>query len=114
MFFGSSILMLLAFSVDEPATNWNSRYNAILLFTALIPTGLGWLVWLYLLQRLSAGVASMSMLAIPVLATASSAYQLGERLKFNEYAGIALIVGALVVLSNAAMQAQRAARGGSA
>lgn len=109
MFFGSTILVLLALIVDEPATNWNARYNVILLFTALIPTGLGWLVWLYLLQRLSAGVASMSMLAIPVLATASSAYQLGERLQINEYAGIALIVGALVVLSRAAMQSQQAA-----
>jgi len=108
MFFGSSILMLIALFVDEPATNWNPRFGAILLFTALIPTGLGWLVWVYLLQRLSAGVASMSMLAIPVLATASSAIQLGERLKPNEYAGMALIVGALVVLSRAAMRPHKA------
>ena len=104
MLVGSILLMMVAAVVGEPAVQWNLRFTSILLFTALVPTGLGWLVWLYLLRRLSAGVAGMSMLAIPVLATVSSAVQLHERLAPHEYVGIAAIVVALVTLSSSALR----------
>jgi drug/metabolite transporter (DMT)-like permease len=107
MLFGSLILAAIAYVLDEPATDWNPRFIAILAFTAVVPTGLAWVVWLYLLQRLSAGVASMGMLAVPVLATVSSAYHLGERLSVVEYVGMALIVLALLILSWAAVRQRR-------
>jgi len=107
MLFGAVILLSFSSVAGEPETNWSLAYVAILVFTGAVSTGFGWLVWLYVLQRVSAGVAGMSMLAIPVIATASSAVQLGERLNVNEYAGIALIVTALVILSKPALRAHR-------
>lgn len=107
MLFGAVILLAFSSVAGEPETNWSLAYVAILVFTGAVSTGFGWLVWLYVLQRVSAGVAGMSMLAIPVIATASSAVQLGERLNVNEYAGIALIVTALVILSKPALRAHR-------
>jgi drug/metabolite transporter (DMT)-like permease len=107
MLFGSLILIVFAWVAGEPPTHWTPRFVAILVFTAVISTALCWFVWLSLLRRLSAGVASMGMLAIPVFATAASAYQLGERLNWNEYTGMGLIVLALLALSAAAMRQQR-------
>lgn len=107
MMFGSLLLVVLAYFVNEPATVWTPRFTAVLIFTAVVPTGLGWLVWLFLLQRLTAGVASMGILAVPVIAIASSAYQLGERLTPNEYVGVCLIVMALIILSWATLRAKR-------
>ena len=110
MFFGSLLIALIATAAAEPATNYSSRFIAILAFTAVVPTGLGWLVWLYLLRHLSAGVTSMGTLAIPVLATASSAIQFGERMRANEYLGMALVVSALMILSSAAFRAKKGGR----
>jgi len=109
MLFGSLILVAMAIMVDEPATDWDPRFIAILSFTAVISTGLAWVVWLTLLQRLSAGIASMGMLAVPVFAIAASAYHLGERLSANETLGMGLIVIALIILSSAALRQRRAA-----
>jgi drug/metabolite transporter (DMT)-like permease len=56
-------------------------------------------MWLYVLHRLPAGTTSLSSLAVPVIAAASSALQLGERLRPVELGGMIAIGAALALVS---------------
>jgi drug/metabolite transporter (DMT)-like permease len=108
MVFGSLILSTFSyFFVNEGAVDWNPRFLGILGFTAIVSTALGWVIWLYLLKHLSAGVAGMSMLAVPIIAISSAAWHLGEQPAANELVGIGAIVLALLVLSVNALQQRR-------
>jgi drug/metabolite transporter (DMT)-like permease len=63
-----------------------------------VATALCWVLWLYVLRKLSTTVASMSTLAVPVIAILSAHWQLGERAAPTELAGMLCIGVALVVL----------------
>jgi len=56
-------------------------------------------LWLFVLQRLSAGMAGLSALGIPMVGVLSGWIELGERPTGSEFAGMGLIVGALALVS---------------
>jgi len=99
MLFGSFLLGSVALIVGERPVAWTPQFIGVLSFTGLVATGLGWLVWLFLLQHLSANVAAMSILAVPVIAIIAAAIHYGERPAFVEMIGIALIIGSLWILA---------------
>jgi drug/metabolite transporter (DMT)-like permease len=78
--------------------HWTGEFVAALLFSAVLATGMGWWLWMYVLSRTTAGIAGLNALGIPVVAVASSAIQLGERPPANELMGMALIAVALALL----------------
>ena len=73
--------------------------SLILLFNGCIAAGLGWLVWLHLLSRLSAGTAGLNMLAIPAVAMLCSWLQLGDIPSLGEAVGMGLVAMALALLA---------------
>ncbi|MCW5627153.1 MAG: DMT family transporter, partial [Burkholderiales bacterium] len=85
--------------VVEPAPRWTPLLWIALLFSGGLATAVGWLMWQYVLSRLPAGTTSLSSLAVPLIATVSSAIQLGERLRIAEIIGAACIVVALALMS---------------
>ena len=70
----------------------------VLAFIAIVITGLGWLLWVYALERLEAGSASLITLATPVVAISTSAFFLNENPNNTEIAGMTLITAALLFL----------------
>lgn len=114
MVFGALGLMLLAWLADEPAINWTQRFSLALGFTALVSTAFGWVLWVYLLHKLPAGMASMMTLFVPVVAVISTSYHLGEVLLKSDLIGMGLIVTGLTTLTIAAIAAHRTATGVSA
>jgi drug/metabolite transporter (DMT)-like permease len=82
----------------------------VLIYSGAISTALGWIIWLSVLRRLSAGTASLGTLAIPVVALVGSMLQFGERLDALEWLGIALIGGGLAVISWRGVQSGRRLR----
>jgi drug/metabolite transporter (DMT)-like permease len=52
---------------------------------------IAWLLWLYALRRLSAGVATMTTTICPVLAVIASSIELHEMIKPFELLGMFLI-----------------------
>jgi drug/metabolite transporter (DMT)-like permease len=60
---------------------------------------IAWFLWLYILEKLPAGVAGMGSLAIPLVGVMSAWLQLGERPGPFEAAGMLLIGLALLILS---------------
>lgn len=90
---------LVAWLVPAPAIDWTPTFVAALLFSGIVATGLGWIMWLYVLHRLPAGTTSLASLAVPVIAAVSSAIQLGERLRPVELGGMIAIGAALALVS---------------
>ncbi|MEM7542777.1 MAG: EamA family transporter [Pseudomonadota bacterium] len=99
MFFGTIPLLILAWWVPEPAIVWSPRFIIVLAIISIGMTGVGWLLWVYALDNLSAGTASLATLAAPVIAVISAAYYFGEHPSAMEIIGMFLIAFALMVLS---------------
>ena len=99
MLFGSVPLILLAVIIPEHSTQWSVPYIGILTFISVVSTGLCWWLWIYILDRVPAWEASLSVLGIPVVAILSSRLMLGENFKTSEVTGIMLIGVGLALLS---------------
>ena len=98
MAFGSIPLIFVASLVDESPVSWSIRFVLILTFIAIVITGFGWLLWVYALEKLEAGMASLITLAAPVIAIFSSALLLDESPNSTEAVGMVLITIALLFL----------------
>ena len=64
-------------------------------YNILIASILAYLVWFRLLELYSAGIASISILLIPVVGLISGAIILGEPIGLTEFGALALVVAAL-------------------
>ena len=104
MVFGSIPLIAFACWVPEAPTVWSTRFIAVLLLTAVVITSFGWMLWMYALDKLTAGTASLATLAAPPIAMVASALHFGERPNGIEAVGMGLIVLELLVLSLHAMR----------
>jgi drug/metabolite transporter (DMT)-like permease len=111
MLAGVAPLTLLPLAFAFPATSWSATYAALLVYIAVISTGLGFLLWIGILRVLPAGTASLNIFAVPVIALLSSMAVFDERLSRSEWAGIACIGVGLAIV---AFQAWRASRRGEA
>ena len=65
---GAVSLILLSFIVPEPPTQWTLSYIDILGFMSLFSTAMCWWLWIYILDRVPAWEASLSILGTPVVA----------------------------------------------
>jgi len=99
MLFGSLPLVIAAFLVPAPPVAWTDYLIGAALFNIFLANGLGWWLWLYALQRLPAGAASMNSLLIPVIAVLAAWMQLGEVPSTAEAVGMLLIGIALAIIS---------------
>jgi drug/metabolite transporter (DMT)-like permease len=99
MILGSVPLVLLAALVPERATDWSPHYIAIITFLSVASVALCWWLWIWILDRVPAWEASLSVLGTPVVAILSSRLALGEDFKTSEIAGILLIGSGLALLS---------------
>jgi drug/metabolite transporter (DMT)-like permease len=99
MLFGSIPLVVLALTVHERPIEWSWYFTGALIYTSVIGQSLTFLLWFYILNKLSVGMASMGTLATPVIGVICASIQLGERPSVLEGAGMFLILSALGLLS---------------
>jgi drug/metabolite transporter (DMT)-like permease len=104
MIFGSIPLLAFAWWVPEAPIVWSLRFVMMLLLITVVITALGWMLWMYALDKLTAGTASLATLAAPLIAMVASAMHFGERPSALEATGMGLMVMALLVLSVNAMR----------
>jgi drug/metabolite transporter (DMT)-like permease len=105
MVFGTLPVAVVAFLVPGPPIRWTPEFWGTLVYNGALSTGFGWLIWLYILERLPAGTAGLNSLAIPVVALLSSAIQLHEVPSVEELIGMVFIAAALLLLSWKTMRA---------
>lgn len=99
MLFGSIPLLVVAMLVPAPPIQWTPYFIGAVIFNAVFCNALAWLLWLYALQRLSAGVASMSSMLAPVIGVLAAWIQLHEVPSTTELIGMTLIAASLVIIS---------------
>lgn len=99
MLFGSIPIVLFALGDVGKPIHWTPIYILAVIYSVLLANALGWMAWLYALQRLPAGVASMNSMLIPIIAVLSAWIQLGERPAPLEAAGMLCIAAALLLIS---------------
>lgn len=99
MLIGSIPLVVLALTVPERPIEWSWYFTGALIYTSVIGQSLTFLLWFYILNKLSVGMASMGTLATPVIGVICASVQLGERPSALEGAGMVLILSALALLS---------------
>ncbi len=107
MVLGAVPLVVLSLFVAEPATQWTPHYVGILGFMSVASTAMCCWLWIYILDRVPAWEASLSVLGTPVVAILSSRLTFGEEFKVTEVAGIVLIGSGLVLLSLLSWAASR-------
>jgi drug/metabolite transporter (DMT)-like permease len=110
MIFGGVVLAAAALVVPGRPATWSPYLVFAVLYEILPATAVAWVLWTALLRHVSAGVASLAILATPLVGLLASALQLGERPRGLEAAGLASLVVALVLVGPLAVrQARRGA-----
>lgn len=99
MLLGAIPLVLLALILPERPVHWSLHFAGILAFVSVVSLAGCWLLWLYILSRLPAWEAGLSVLGTPVVAILSSRWIMGEAFRPTEVAGIVLIASGLALLS---------------
>jgi drug/metabolite transporter (DMT)-like permease len=99
MVFGAMLVVVVSLLVPERAVAWTPHYVGTLTFMAVVSTALCWFLWLYILDRLPAWEASLSVLGTPVIAMVASRIQTGESFSRSELSGVLLIAVGLALLS---------------
>jgi len=101
MLMGAIGLIVLAACVDERPIAWTPFFIAGLTYNAVLASGLAWVLWATVVQRLPTTVAGITSLAVPLLGVLLAWWILGERPDAAETGGIALIAAALVGITRA-------------
>ncbi|HXE20287.1 DMT family transporter [Castellaniella sp. UC4442_H9] len=99
MVFGALALCLVALWIPERPVELAPYFFGALIYNAVLATAIAWFLWIFALQHLSAGVAGMAALGVPVVSVMSGWLQLGERPSHVDLLGMVLIAVALLALS---------------
>jgi drug/metabolite transporter (DMT)-like permease len=94
---------------DAPAAPMALSYLLLVGYAGIVSIAIAWLLWMSILNRLSASAAGFSMLAIPVLALGISMVFFDETIAGREGWGMALIAGGLALLGFLGRRAAKAA-----
>lgn len=97
--FGAIPLLIVMLLLPASAIEWSPAFIGALVYNIVPATAIPSVLWLYVLSRLSAGMSGLGMLLTPVLGVAFASLQLNEQPQVSELVGMALIIGALVLLS---------------
>ena len=96
---GSVPIIILALILPAPPIQWTHTFYLTIIYSIFLSGSLAWVLWLYALQRLPAGVASMASMLAPVIGVSAAWLQLGERPSSMELFGMLSIALALVIIS---------------
>jgi drug/metabolite transporter (DMT)-like permease len=97
MFYGSLPLVAVAALVPLHHVAFTPVFILAMLYIAVLGTGVAWLIWMFLLNRLPAGVVGIASLLTPVVGVLAAWLQLGERPGTLELFGMVCIVAALII-----------------
>ena len=96
---GSIPIIIVALILPANPIVWSHTFMLTIIYSIFLSGSLAWVLWMYALQRLPAGVASMASMLAPVIGVASAWLQLGERPSHIELIGMFFIALALVIIS---------------
>lgn len=95
MLYGTVLLVVVALCVHERSIVWSPILIGGLIYNGVLSSGLGWAIWLFVVQRLPANVAGLGSLITPLFGVGFAWALLAERPDAAESAGIVLMICAL-------------------
>ena len=107
MFWGSLVLVALALLVPSRPVDWTPALVLDVLYVAVLASSLAFLLWSFVIMHLSAGVASLSSLGVPIGAILLAWAWLHERPDAAEMVGVVLISLGLLATSSVGTRAAR-------
>jgi drug/metabolite transporter (DMT)-like permease len=99
MLLGSLPMVAIALWVPAPPIQWEPYLVGAVFFNVVLCGAMAWLLWIFALQRLPAGVASMGSMLAPVIGVVAAWIQLNEVPDHMEMTGMALIIFSLILIS---------------
>ena len=99
--FGTVPLGIASWLIPEPRIVWSVPLVVTLAYATILAGIVAWVIWLRLLERVSASTAGMGALAIPVIGIVSAYLQLGERPQPIQWLGILAVLAALAIVTTA-------------
>jgi len=99
MLLGSFPIIAIALAIPAPPIQWTSTFMLAVLFNVVLSGVVAWVFWLYALQRLPAGVASMASMLAPVIGVLAAWLQLNEIPDSYELIGMVFIALSLITIS---------------
>ena len=92
---GAVGLVAVAWIVDEPAVQWTAGFIGALAYNAILASGIAWVLWSYIVDKLPMTISGRSSLVIPILGVFFAWAVLGEAPSSAEWAGIGMLGAAL-------------------
>ena len=99
MLFGSIPIVVIALVTHSTPIEWNRYFIGALIYNSVFGNAIAWLLWLYALRHLSAGIATMTTTVCPVIAVIASSIELHETIKPYEFLGMLFIGLSLLMIS---------------
>lgn len=99
LFLGAVITLPLSWLVPQQPIQFGPTLYFGMAYMGLLASGLGWLMWLGVIQRVSTAVASMSSLGVPVLAMLLAWLLLNEQPSRLDLLGVACVLSGLIVVN---------------
>jgi Predicted permease, DMT superfamily len=112
MFLGALFTLPFALVVPQQALEWRPEVIWGLAYMAVMASAAGWGLWLLVVRRVSATIAGLSSLGVPVLAVILAWILLAERPTALELVGIVLMMAGLVVVNWSSSAPGRVRRSG--
>ncbi len=107
MLLGGVVGVVIAWLVPSRPIEWSGYFVLMLAYGIVLGSVAGWLLWLYILKHLPAGIASLGMMAVPALGVLLSKLQYGEEPGGTEIIGMLLIGASLALLSWLTLRGQK-------
>jgi drug/metabolite transporter (DMT)-like permease len=105
---GSIPIIVIALIAPAPPIHWTDTFLLTIVYSIFLSGSLAWVLWIYALQRLPAGVASMASMLAPVIGVSAAWIQLGERPSQIELLGMLFIALALLTISTITIKKHQA------
>ena len=99
MLVGGSALGIVALALPQRALEWDWPFIGALAYSAVLASSVAWWLWAIVLRQLSATVASVSSLGVPISSVLLAWLILHERPSAAEWLGIVFVLLGLVVVS---------------
>ena len=96
---GAVGLVAVAWIVDEPAVQWTAGFIGALAYNAILASGIAWVLWSYIVDKLPMTISGLSSLVIPILGVFFAWAVLGEAPSPAEWAGIGMLGAALATVA---------------
>ncbi|MFP7295834.1 DMT family transporter [Neobacillus niacini] len=98
---GAIGLFLYSFSFEHGESHWSLMALVYLLYSGILASALAFVIWSYILSKMEASKASISLLIVPVVGTLSGFIFLKEELNSITLIGIILVLLGVWLVNNA-------------